>query len=298
MAIRIKSAFSDNNIKVDRTFSHGFYGKKLDQRTEYSCGFVENSSINSIDVAYSNDELNLSLDGKPIECHELSEHLASLNIESVLMDATSLDIPELALLFSEISKIGIKEIIIIYIEPDDYTSKTNEQPAHEDFDLSEDIIGFDASGIPTITQPFSDAEEKSFVFFLGFEENRLLGAFETFDINSEATKIIFGVPAFKSGWETRSFKKNIRVLKDNSLFGRIGYCSANNPSSAIQQLRSFNGYAENLLYVLPIGTKPNSIGALLYLIENKNSRLLYDQPRKKNARSYGVGRQHLYKVTL
>ena len=298
MVIKIKSTFTDSNIEVAQSFSHGFFGKKLDQRTSHSCGFVERSSTNAFNVIYSSDNLNITIGEQSVECHELSEYLETLNITSVLLDSTSLDIPELALLFSAISSVGIKELIIIYIEPDDYTSKENDQPVHEDFDLSEDIIGFEASGIPTISQPYSDVEEKLFVFFLGFEENRLLGAFETFDISSEATKIIFGVPAFKSGWETRSFKKNIRVLKDNTLFGRIGYCSANNPSSAINQLRLFNSYDSKPLYILPIGTKPNSIGVLLYLIENKNSRLLYDQPRKKSSRSYGVGRQHLYKVSF
>lgn len=297
MGIIVKAAFTDSELVAGETFSHGFYGNKLDERTQYSSGFVETHSNRSLFFDYSSEDLNITIDGTEIECHELTEFLKSLKIDSLLLDSTSLDIPELALIFSAISKTGITKFLIMYVEPDDYTSKESEQPAHEDFDLSEDIIGFEASGIPTISQPFSESEDNAFVFFLGFEENRLLGAFETFDIDNNTSQIIFGVPAFKSGWETRSFKKNIRILKDNSL-DRIGYCAANNPYSAIKQLRIISEQYKNTIYVLPIGTKPNSIGALLYLVENDNCRLLYDQPRKKSARSYGVGRKHLYMVHL
>jgi len=46
---------------------------------------------------------------------------------------------------------------------------------------------------------------------------------------------------------------------------------------------------------LPLGTKPNSIAAIIFKIENdERVRILYDQPQKKVGRSQGVGRLHYY----
>lgn len=298
--IEVKTAFSNSNFIFPTKFSLGIYGNAIDERTEYSISVVISESQSSFRLYYNRDELCLFKDDIRIECNELYGTLETLTIDNVIIDSTSLDIPELALIIKALLKLDNCKFSIFYVEPDSYLSESKNSPTNVVFDLSDTILGFESTGIPTITFPVSNPLQSKFLFFAGFEEGRIASAFEVFDINSSNTQIFFGVPAFKPGWENSSFKRNIRTIEDNGLRGRIGYCSASCVSSSLAAIRStcreIPDSDESFIYLLPLGTKPCSIGAILFSNERMNAALLYDQPLKKQGRSMGVGVRNLYRI--
>lgn len=297
--IDIRAAFYDEAYDLPKHFELAVFGSSIDDRTEYSINYVKKFTDNSIELIYNKDQLNLLVNGAPVECHDFPTYLKDKKFSSLIIDSTSLDVPELALVIKAIASIAMLEVLILYVEPESYSgnSQVFEQ---ETFTLSDSIIGFEGDGIPTISLPVDTHAARKFVFFLGFEGTRLLNAIETYDVSENEAKIVFGVPAFQSGWEAKSIRSNMPTLKEYKFNGRISYCSASSPKSALAILREA-GTSESgqYMYVVPIGTKPNTVGALLYMLENPDGiRLLYDQPKKRIGRSSGVGRRHFYKFTV
>lgn len=298
--IEIKTAFTDSDYLFDVRFSHGFHGRSIDERTIYSSQYVKNCSDSVLRLNYNKEYLNLNVDDSEIECHEVIDFLSGLNIRSALVDITSLDIPELALLLKALLKISGIDILLLYVEPEDYTYTKDGALDFEEYQLSDEILGFEGAGIPTISYPIDYDSPRKFIFFAGFEGARILSAIETYDITDEQVKIIFGIPAFKPGWELRSIRKNLQFLNEHIIHNNIDYCSANSIKQAIDILKDSNSLDENGLdYVIPIGTKPSSVGALLYFLCNMDkTRILYDQPYKKKDRTSGVGVKHFYKIMV
>ena len=297
--IDVKAAFHDADYVLPKSFDLGIFGSSIDDRTQYSIQYVEKYTNSSIELIYDKEQLNLVVNGDSIECHNFPIYLKEKNISSLILDSTSLDVPELALVIKAIASIPKLEVLILYVEPENYSGNSPifEQ---ETFTLSDSIIGFEGHGIPTISLPVDSHSPRKFVFFLGFEGTRLLNAIETYDVSEDEAKIVFGVPAFQSGWESKSIRSNMPTLKEYKFKGRISYCSASSPKSALAILREA-GSSESCehIYVVPIGTKPNTVGALLYILEKPEGiRLLYDQPKKKVGRSSGVGRKHFYMFTI
>jgi len=111
---------------------------------------------------------------------------------------------------------------------------------------------------------------------------------------------VFGVPAYKPGWEVHAFANNVRVLEAKRLSGGVHFCGAENPAGAYEILREIKTSLENdaRMVVAPIGTKPNGIGAALFAALHSDVGLLYDHPKKSPGRSEQISRWHLYHVRL
>lgn len=294
--IKIKSAYSDTNYSFPEQFCLGISGPTIDDRTRHSSEYLNNQCLKSIKIKYQKENLNLKFNDSYLECHELSEKILELKPKVALIDSTSLDIPELSLTLKALHAISGLKVTIIYVEPEEYASDSAKRLDHEEFSLSEEISGFEGTGIPTVSMPVDSGLSRRFIFFVGFEGGRLQNAIETYDISSEEIRIFFGLPAFRPGWEIKSIRRNLQALNDRSYSSRISYCSASSSTDALRSLdKTASHDKETINYIVPLGTKPNSIAAILYMLENPDStRLLYDQPHKKNGRSHGVGRLHFY----
>ena len=294
--INIKSAYSDGDFSFPNKFSLGISGEAIDDRTRYSSSYLRKSCDSYVEIKYQKGLLNLLVNNEVIECHELGDFIAKLDPTSTLIDATSLDIPELSLTLKSLHQKSGLDIFITYIEPSEYNSASSSTLDQEEYSLSDEISGFEGTGIPTISMPVDSELARRFLFFVGFEGGRLQNAIETYDISSDEIRVFFGMPAFRPGWEIKSIRRNLQALSDHSFSSRIGYCCASSCSDALRSLSKASSLSPDTInYVVPLGTKPNSIAAILHMLENPDStRLLYDQPQKKYERSRGVGRRHFY----
>lgn len=296
--ILLSSAKTCGDYNPEEKYEYGFFGGAIDDRTDYSVDYVKNNTLNSICIRYDYEKLCLFVGEKRIECHEFSDFISKFGSIRFLIDSTSIGVPELSLLIKSFY-VNKRESIFFYVEPSDYNSSREEISCVEEFYLSSQIMGFEAAGIPTMSKPVDNDRERRFVFFLGFEESRLLNALEVYDIKEDEAKIVFGIPAFQPGWEARSIRRNMKALTDFNMHERIGYCGANSAESTLRILRKFHSNHMDLdINLVPIGTKPNALGALFFLAECENANLLFDQPLKKKGRTNGIGEKHFYKALI
>jgi hypothetical protein len=153
--------------------------------------------------------------------------------------------------------------------------------------------------IPGAAVILTDRRPQHGVFFLGFEERRLDVALEDFQtLRPSNCSVVFGVPAYKPGWELHAFANNVRVLETKRLSGGVHFCGAENPAGAYQVLSEIKASLgkDARMVVAPIGTKPNGIGAALFAALHSEVGLLYDHPRRSAGRSEQVSRWHLYHI--
>jgi hypothetical protein len=56
---------------------------------------------------------------------------------------------------------------------------------------------------------------------------------------------------------------------------------------------------DDQLFIVPLGTKPMSIGACLFLISKPKEKVavLYDHPKKMKARSFEISTWHLFNIS-
>lgn len=294
--IDVRSAYTEENYSFKLKFSLGISGYAIDDRTRYSIDFVSRESEKNLNIQYNQEMLNLSVGEDVVECHELDSYFKDMKLSSVIIDSTSLGIPELSLILKSMHKFKGLKIIILYVEPAEYSVSDKKTLEHEEFSLSNEISGFEGTGIPTISMPVESEFGRRFIFFVGFEGGRLQNAIETYDIAADEARIYFGLPAFKPGWEVKSIRRNLQALHDQSFSTRIGYCSASNCTDALRSINKVKSNDSGIInYIIPLGTKPNSLAAILLMLESpENTRLLYDQPKKRQERSRGVGRHHYY----
>jgi hypothetical protein len=164
-----------------------------------------------------------------------------------------------------------------------------------DFELSQEVPGY--KPIPGATRILSDRIGQRTVFFLGYEERRLDRALEDNQMVQPANcSVVFGVPAFKPGWEMDAFANNIRIIGERRLRGGIQFCGAENPAAAFGVLERIRQglNAKETLFVGPIGTKPMGIGAALFATIYPHVGIFYDHPRRSKWRSNSVAKWHLY----
>jgi hypothetical protein len=277
----------------------GIIGKECDDRTKASTTFTQAHTRKLFSITYSADDLEINANGKIFHCHQVSELINSLDAKRILIDATSLGVPELGLLLKHLNRVKKITYSILYVEPRSYTKQ---QPESEpkinprEFRLSTELEGF--KGIPSLSRSLDNDSSSDVILFLGFESYRLKHALEELNISPKQCSLVFGVPSFRPGWETDAFDNNIKCISDNDLGGRIHYCGADNPAAVIAELniiRSKLGDEEEIV-IIPIGSKPHSIGALIFCALDPNTNLIYDHPIKSKGRSDSVGTFHLYKI--
>lgn len=278
-------------------YSYSFIGSELDDRTKESIRICKEKGDATHEITYDPNSLSVIFNKNEFECEVFFEQFHQESY-SVLLDATTLGTVELAIAIKTLYQDECcKTLDVLYIEPGEYTTTgtSNSNPGTS-YNLSEEISGY--VGIPGLSHQIDEADNNRYIFFVGFEAVRLTRAFDEQNVNKELSCIVFGVPAFKTNWESNSFINNIRAIGDNNLKDRIFFAPADNPQASFDILNDESKRSDSeRLVIAPIGTKPHAIGACVFIAANDNlSSLLYDHPIKKQARSAGVGKKHLYRV--
>ena len=277
-----------------------FCGPELDDRCKAAAAFCKDHSTETHRLSYDADEFRLNYDGVQCDAERLAELLAAYVGKRILLEATSLGFVEILLVCKTFLRSTTPHITLVYVEPADYFRPERTQLlSRRDFDLSTNFPGYRA--IPTSIFMLSDERPQHVVFFMGYEERRLEVALETFQmILPNEVSIVFGVPAFKPGWEMNSFANNIRVIKNRRISGGFYYCGAESPASAYDVLKKIKNSLspDQKMFIAPVGTKPNGVGAALFAAVNSDVGILYDHPQKLAKRSENVSNWHLFEVSF
>jgi hypothetical protein len=272
-----------------------FHGGIVDERGQLTLDLGPTHL--KVPVAYNVQDMTLSVAGETIEADVCEKALtAYLDGREIVLEATTLGFAELFCLIRGLIASGKHTFQITYAEPARYNKPLG---GGESYALS-DIIN-DYAPIPHSVVDLSSEEVEAGVFFLGYEQERMARALEEYQmISSKLVKVVFGVPAFRAGWELNAIVPHLQMLAEHSGF-EIAYCSANDPGSAFECLertrKSLSSGAR--MFIAPIGTKPCGVATAVFAsLYPTESGILYDHPKKKDKRSFGVHIWHKYMVRV
>jgi hypothetical protein len=277
----------ENADDIKLSWSIGFVGRHNDDRDIHVKNFLKMRSNEQYLVQYDHESMNLVIGDHIYEIHELEEFFRSSLHGTIVIDATSMTVAELYIITKYLYSAGLMDVDIIYAEPDEYIK------VDESYLLSDHGMGFSGNGIPALTYP--QQEKKHILFLLGYEGDRFSDAIETLQAQKEDVTLIFGLPSYKINWEKNSYYENIRVIVDNQLHDRFIYAGANNSRAVEKKIDMLVKHCSNQgmqLIIVPIGTKPQAIGAIktIAMAVAGNVSVLWDEPYRKHGRTKGVSK--------
>jgi hypothetical protein len=298
--MEIKTSFSKDTAFINsKSWDIAFVGSPVDDRGKTSIEFLSSKSSERIVLKYFPQTFKVEVNGDFIEKDNLDLFLSVYKKKSIIIDSTTLGFSELLILCQGLKDNGFEELSILYLESGDYRLKqTNQILSKRDFELSGDIIGYEA--IPGHALAISNENVQKIVFLCGFESERIDRAFEDSEINQRNCSCIFGVPAICAGWEMDSFVNNLTILKDRKLARDINFCGATNPEAIVKKLEEYYSSLDDndQMFVVPLATKPMSIGACLFVLSKPKDKVavLYDHPIEISNRSTKIVNWHLYEI--
>jgi hypothetical protein len=296
MRILMQESATSNGLQLPMC-DVAIVGDAVDERGRAAIELVNEKASRTLICSYKPDSFEIVLDAEPRPAEAVASVLAEFGDARLLLDATTLGFAEVFLLCRAWRLLQHRTIHVLYVEPRAYRSRNRTELMHRrEFELSDEVNGYRA--IPGAISMLSDYRTNRVVFFLGYEERRLDRALEDFALQPSRCSVVFGVPAFRPGWEMDSFANNVRVMKDRGVRGSLYYCGAESPAGAMEVLLSIKRELgpEEKLFVAPIGTKPNGVGVALFAAEDAQVGVLYDHPQRKQKRSNDTGRWHLYEA--
>ena len=269
----------------------------LDDRGAAAVDFIKRSCDTVCTLKYDPRSLKIRLNEVEVSVDDIESAIKDFCKGSLILETTTLRVDEILLSCKAVQQIGVSSISLLYTEPQSYNRFRQSEVLHRrDFDLSTEYERF--SGVPGTMLMLNTAFRTKAVFLVGYEEQRLKIAFDQTDIKPENSHIVFGVPAFQPGWEMDAFENNIRIIRGEKIANNVLFCGAQNPASvieAIEEVYRSLGTNEQLV-VVPIGTKPHGIGAILFACKYDDVGVIYDHANRKLGRSSLVGTWHLFNV--
>ena len=265
---------------------------ECDERGGWSSKYIKGIAQQVISVAYSSSDVALSIDNQEYSIRDLRDY--NIPAGKILIDATSLALPELIHLFGMLNE-GKKSFDVMYVQPTEYAeSEASELDKVKTFDLSDDGIG-----IQQVPPYIGYSEQTMIFFFLGWEGHRLGALINSEEFDSRNITCLIGTPPFKVGWENVSLSNNyIQLAQINSSSNaRFKFAGANDPVKTyevIEQIYKAAVYEGKNLCLAPFGTKPAAIAAAQFAVNKNNVVMLYDFVQKKKKRSSGTDLLHLW----
>jgi hypothetical protein len=276
-----------------------FIGKPMDERGSKSIEKVNLSAAKALCVNYDSDTFSLQVvdDSFPANGVGIRSFLSKYSSKKILIDATTLDFPEILFLIRSYITLGTCKIGFIYAEPSVYEKKEglDSEDLHA-FNLRDGYSRF--APIPGFTPMLSDSKKARLLAFVGFEATRLKRVLlEDEGDRIKEFSVVFGVPPFQASWEMHSYMQNASVLRETE---EVLFVGANNPRSAynlISEVARASSSSNEVITLAPLGTKPMSIAVALFAAQYRNAvRVIYDYPKTRKNCTTGVARIHHFLV--
>jgi hypothetical protein len=194
--------------------------------------------------------------------------------------------------------IGTSRVRLVYTEPQSYRRHPSPTSLTA-FDLSTEIGGLaPLPGLARLSGPGA-GQETIFVAFLGFEGTRPLHLAEQLDEQPTIIIPVVGVPGFRLEYPAVTVSSNAVFLREHNAYHLIRLARTSDPSDAYRVLEEIRrDYPAAYLFVAPVGTKPHTLGAVLYAIDHPvDVEILYDHPKRRPNRTEGVGTVHVYELS-
>jgi hypothetical protein len=204
-------------------WSVAFVGAAIDSRGKKAIEYLKINSNSLYSMSYIPKDFRIKLGVDLFDKDDIEEKIKPLIDKSVVIDSTTMSFAEILILTQAIKNIGVENVSILYIEPNDYSRKRKEYHIlhKRDFDLSEEVFGYEA--IPGHALSITSEIDQKLAFLCGFEAERIDRAMEDSQAISKNCYCIFGVPAMSPGWEMDSFDNNLSVIKERKISGGVNF---------------------------------------------------------------------------
>jgi len=183
---------------------------------------------------------------------------------------------------------------VMYAEPESY--KPHPSPASDSlFDLSIEFGGLaPLPGFVCLNGPLED-DKCIFVAALGFEGNRPERLAFQLDPPPKVVPVV-GVPGFQLEYPAFTIACNRNLLEEYRAHSDVRFARASCPFEIYKTLENLRSdFPGHYMYLAPIGTKPHSLGIILFAIANPDfTEVMFDYPIRKKGRTRGIGIIHIY----
>lgn len=289
-----------NDIPIDvkkTVYSSAFYhpAESIDNRTTWSEQYIRARANDLTTVKYDRSSISISFNQQNFSINNLSAF--DIPDGKVLVDATSLQVPELLHIFRLLAS-NERDFDVMYVQPTSYTERKSTATGMYTFELSDDGPG--SEYLP----PFVNFAFDSTLFVcLGYEGHRFGALINSESFSTPHVKGLLGIPPFSVGMEHKSLSANYEHILSllSSPDSSISVCGANDPLKAlnlIEQAHVAAKYERRQFSVAPIGTKPTAVAALIYAINTPQVALIYDFVQKKKGRTSGKDIVHLWSMKV
>lgn len=220
--------------------------------------------------------------------------------KKIIIDISCLHLRFLGAFLSKLKDYVWEEIYCAYTEPNEYKRiKKNEMLITDkykgQFDLNHEFYGH--FQIPRLETTSAQRKPFKWIVFLGFEGTR------PDTLRNEIGKPIviipiITVPAIHPGWNNFAYDAN-QYFFDNSEItcNDLDYLSAINPFSTYNYLvKKTNESQNHRLIVSPLGTRPTSLGILLFAMNNSDCEIIYDTPKLNESNVIECGKICIYDI--
>lgn len=282
-------------------YDYAFYGDIIDERCRASIQHIKSVSKQGFKVTYTANQYTVSFNDNFCIVDDVDDSITEFGItpdSKVLIDCTSLGVAEMLILIQSLYNIKCREFDVLYIEPHHYYKSSQNFLERRRFSLSKTTAGFIA--IPGQALSFENNDKA--VVLCGFEGERVGRAFEELALQGKNCQLIFGVPPYTIGWDMNSYSNHLSIIETNNISTEFYYCAAANPLAVYEKLEIiYKGIEdEQKLFILPLGTKPMSLGACLFKVyaNKEDISILYDHPVRCDNRSAKVVKWNLYRIIL
>ena len=210
------------------------------------------------------------------------------------VDITGLNHSVWAALIGAALDVGLM-VEAVYVEPASYKPNTIADPSRDLFDLTAGFEGL--SPLPGLAR-LAEPEESDFWFvpLLGFEGRRFSYMKDQVAPIGRHTVPVIGVPGFQPEFVGFAYHGNQEPLREDEVWQNVAYATANCPFSLFYLLEDLSRELPGaFLKVATIGTKPHSLGAVMFALRNRDQvEILYDHPVRKKERTSGKARLLVY----
>ena len=234
---------------------------------------------------------------------DLQEFVYVLNTvtKRIIIDISSFHMRFLGAFLSVLKHFNWEAIICTYTEPTAYPRikhNSNEFAVSDvfGFDLNNSFLGYEE--IPNLKTISSKQDNYIWVVFLGFEGKRASGIHTELSDSTKMIIPILSLPSIRPGWINYAFEANQNLFENANLYcSSIKYVDALNPFAVYNCIEEIQyNYPENHLVLSPLGTRPVSLGVLLYAMRHEECEVYYDTPKSSCSKIVNSGKIHFYDV--
>lgn len=196
----------------------------------------------------------------------LREWDALFDSNNILIDITSIRIPEMFMLFKFFRLTGRdQELSVSYAIPVEY--EFQEEPFTSYHSYYGNLKTMDLLGYGGMSDDMSHSQ---LVIFMGFEG--ILSAKVNEDIRYSKLKLVNNLPSFYEKYKDICVINNYDLL--TSGHEKVSYVPANNP------FETYNFLSEQLIdnetaCIAPLSAKPVALGVCMYALDHENVRIVY-----------------------